>query len=55
MEIPPATAQQTVPPERRRTLRAIVRAHLREVRGSLVIAVLCMAGFTVTELLAPWP
>ena len=55
MEIPPATAQQTVPPEARRTLRAIVRAHLRDVRGSLVIAVLCMAGFTVTELLAPWP
>ena len=55
MENPRVTAKETIPPARRRTLRAIVRAHLREVRGSLAVAILCMAGFTVTELLAPWP
>ena len=38
-----------------RTLAAIVREHLSEVRGSLILSAFCMAGFTLTELIAPWP
>lgn len=38
-----------------RTLAAIVREHLFEVRGSLILSAFCMAGFTLTELIAPWP
>ena len=41
--------------DRRRTLKAIVREHLIEVRGSLTLSVFCMTGFTLTELAAPWP
>lgn len=44
-----------VKPDRARTLREIIGAHLGEVRGSLGLAGLCMAGFTLTELIAPWP
>jgi ABC-type multidrug transport system fused ATPase/permease subunit len=36
-------------------LKAIVIDHLLEVRGSLLFSVLCMAGYTLTELAAPWP
>lgn len=45
----------SVTPDRARTLKAIIRKHLGEVRGSLLIAGACMAGFTLTELIAPWP
>ena len=38
-----------------RTLAAIVREHLSEVRGSLILSAFCMAGYTLTELIAPWP
>lgn len=41
--------------DRQRTLKAIVREHLSEVRGSLILSVFCMTGFTLTELAAPWP
>ena len=41
--------------DRKRTLKAIVREHLSEVRGSLILSVFCMTGFTLTELAAPWP
>jgi ABC-type multidrug transport system fused ATPase/permease subunit len=40
---------------RTQTLKAIVIDHLLEVRGSLLFSVLCMAGYTLTELAAPWP
>lgn len=33
----------------------IVRAHLAEVKWRIGLAGLCMLGFTLTELLAPWP
>jgi ATP-binding cassette subfamily B protein/subfamily B ATP-binding cassette protein MsbA len=32
-----------------------MREHLGEVKGSLVISALCMIGFTLTELVSPWP
>lgn len=35
--------------------KQIVSDHLRQVKGSLFVAGLCMLGFTATELLAPWP
>ena len=38
-----------------RTLRKIVGSHLQKVRGNLLLAGLCMIGFTLTELVAPWP
>lgn len=36
-------------------LKKIVKSHLRQVRGELLLAGLCMIGFTLTELAAPWP
>jgi ATP-binding cassette subfamily B protein/subfamily B ATP-binding cassette protein MsbA len=33
----------------------IVRAHLTEVKWQIALAALCMLGFTLTELLSPWP
>lgn len=36
-------------------VREIVSAHLREMRRSLAAAALCIIGFTLMELLAPWP
>ena len=36
-------------------VREIVGAHLLEMRRSLVTALLCIFGFTLMELLAPWP
>ena len=38
-----------------RALRKIAGSHLSQARGSLLLAGLCMAGFTLTELIAPWP
>lgn len=37
------------------TFRGIVGKHLREAKWSLLAAGLAMLGFTVTELIAPWP
>jgi ATP-binding cassette, subfamily B, bacterial len=36
-------------------VREIVGAHLWKMRRSLATALLCIFGFTMTELLAPWP
>src|SRR6266511_695281 len=36
-------------------VREIVTAYLWEMRRSLATALLCILGFTLTELLAPWP
>ncbi|HEX5081771.1 MAG TPA: ABC transporter ATP-binding protein, partial [Blastocatellia bacterium] len=36
-------------------VREIVGAHLWKMRRSLATALLCIFGFTLTELLAPWP
>jgi ATP-binding cassette, subfamily B, bacterial len=36
-------------------VREIVGAHLWEMRRSLATALLCIIGFTLMELLAPWP
>lgn len=35
--------------------REIVFGQLRQVKKNLFFALLCMLGFTLTELLAPWP
>ena len=35
--------------------REIVSHHLWEVKWSILFAALCMLGFTLTELLSPWP
>ncbi len=35
--------------------KKIVLSHLREVKGNLGFAVVCMLGFTAAEILAPWP
>ncbi|MFN0111682.1 MAG: ABC transporter ATP-binding protein [Blastocatellia bacterium] len=37
------------------TFRGIVGEHLSEAKWSLLVAGLAMLGFTVTELIAPWP
>ena len=37
------------------TFRSIVSEHLSEAKWSLLAAGLAMLGFTVTELIAPWP
>jgi ABC-type multidrug transport system fused ATPase/permease subunit len=37
------------------TLPELVREHLRASGGSFALAVLCMIGFTLAELLSPWP
>ncbi|MEP7343167.1 MAG: ABC transporter ATP-binding protein, partial [Acidobacteriota bacterium] len=37
------------------TFRGIVRQHLREAKWSLLAAGLAMVGYTLTELVAPWP
>src|SRR5215510_2412984 len=36
-------------------VREIVGAHLWEMRRSLTTALLCIFGFALMELLAPWP
>lgn len=35
--------------------KQIVLNHLYQVKGKLFVAALCMLGFTLAELLAPWP
>lgn len=37
------------------TLQGIIRGHLLESKWSLAASALCMLGFTLTELLSPWP
>jgi ATP-binding cassette subfamily B protein len=44
-----------LPKRRRSRFRRFVLDHLRRVKGALALAALCMLGFTVTGLLAPWP
>jgi ATP-binding cassette, subfamily B, bacterial len=39
----------------RADFRELARQFLWQARGKLLLALLCMAGFTVAELLAPWP
>ena len=37
------------------TLREIVREHLLTAKWSLVVSGLSLLGFTLTELISPWP
>jgi ATP-binding cassette subfamily B protein/subfamily B ATP-binding cassette protein MsbA len=37
------------------TLSEIIREHLLRAKWNLVASALCMLGFTVTELVSPWP
>ncbi|MCI0387506.1 MAG: ABC transporter ATP-binding protein/permease [Acidobacteria bacterium] len=37
------------------TLQEIIREHLLEAKWSLAASALCMLGFTLTELISPWP
>ena len=41
--------------DRNLTFRGIVREHLRAAKWSLLAAGLAMIGYTLTELVAPWP
>src|SRR5256712_9216488 len=40
---------------RRSRFKQVVINHLLQVKASLLVAALCMLGFTLTGLLAPWP
>ncbi|MDX2032220.1 MAG: ABC transporter ATP-binding protein [Blastocatellia bacterium] len=40
---------------RKTRFQQIVIGHLGEVKGGLLLSALCMIGFTVTEVLSPWP
>ncbi len=44
-----------MPKQKSPNVREIVGAHLWEMRRALATALLCMLGFTLMELLAPWP
>ena len=46
---------QLMTKEQSPNVREIVNAHLWEMRRSLATALLCIFGFTLTELLSPWP
>lgn len=35
--------------------RALLRRFLRQVRGKILLALLCMVGYAAMELLSPWP
>jgi ATP-binding cassette, subfamily B, bacterial len=37
------------------SLKGIIREHLLEAKWSLAASALCMLGFTLTELISPWP
>lgn len=41
--------------EKRADFRELVRQCLWQMRRQIGLAILCMLGFTLTELLAPWP
>jgi len=41
--------------ERDITFRGIVREHLRKAKWSLFVSAISMLGFTLTELVSPWP
>src|SRR5205823_4300938 len=40
---------------KRKRFRQIFLTHLRQVKGRLILAVLCTLGVTAAELLKPWP
>src|SRR5919198_642152 len=44
-----------MPKRRRSRFRHFVVDHLRRAKGALALAALCMLGFTLAGLLAPWP
>jgi ATP-binding cassette, subfamily B, bacterial len=33
----------------------LICSHLRQMKGRLLLAALCVLGFSLTGLLAPWP
>jgi ATP-binding cassette, subfamily B, bacterial len=37
------------------SLKGIIKEHLLEAKWSLTASALCMLGFTLTELISPWP
>ncbi|WP_445369653.1 ABC transporter ATP-binding protein [Methylomonas sp. BW4-1] len=45
----------TNPTQSNSRFRQIVWAHLRRVRGSIVAAIVCILGSTLTSLIVPWP
>ncbi len=36
-------------------INKIIINHLREVKGSLFVGAVCMLGFTIAQILSPWP
>src|SRR3989441_122092 len=47
--------RNAMPQRRRSRFKQVVINHLLQVKASLFPAALCMLGFTLTGLLAPWP
>src|SRR2546428_6938687 len=47
--------RNAMPQRRRSRFKQVVINHLLQVKASLLLAALCMLGFTLTGLLAPWP
>jgi ATP-binding cassette, subfamily B, bacterial len=41
--------------EKRADFRELLRQCLGQMRGKILFAILCMCGFTLLELLSPWP
>src|SRR2546428_2237483 len=53
--VTPCEAIMTTRQRKRRRLDQIFWAHLRQVKGRLMLAAFCTLGVTATELLKPWP
>jgi len=53
--VTPGEAVMTTRQRKRRRLDQIFWAHLRQVKGRLMLAAFCTLGVTATELLKPWP
>ena len=51
----PASAAMDAAPVAGGHVRALVIAELRQVRGNIALACLCMLGSTLAALVAPWP
>src|SRR2546428_1548080 len=47
--------RNAMPQRRRSRFKQVVINHLLQVKASLLLAALCMLGFTLTGLMAPWP
>lgn len=51
----PQAEPQHLPDKRSQRFRQLILDYLGQVKSALLLALLCMVGVTVTELLSPWP